>query len=514
MVLLDVRITLLGGFEVGSPTAAGAGSRVAAAAGGRPGQAAGARARPVAAPGAGDRRAVARRSTSTTAAPRLHKAAHYARRSLGGARSVVLAGETVALVPRRPGGGRRAGVPAAGRGRAGRRATRRPPAAPRTPTRATCCRRTRTSRGRRRRGTGCGCCTCRVLRLAGRWEALAAADPGDEQAHLALIRRLAGRRRPAGGAAPVRAAGTRPAHASWASRRARRRCGCATRLLGRGRRGARPRRPGRGIAGRPGRRAARGRPAARLGAPADAGSVLFVAGAGRGRQDRACSPCVEAAAVAAADAGRQRRGRADRRRLAVRAGPGGAGRPVPAPPDAAGRARRHVPRRDRAGAVGPAVQLGRPGCAPAAVRRRGRAAPAGRRGRRRGAGDRRRARRRRRQPAAAALPGAQHDHRAAAASRSATGPSRRRARRRAAQPARTPRRRGHARPRPAAAGGRRRAGPPATRPPPTGRPRRDLRGRPAGCRSPSSNWPAPSRRTAGRGPDAVPAGLSARRCGR
>src|SRR4051794_1467901 len=33
------------------------------------------------------------------AAPRLHKAAHYARRSLGSPRSIVLAGETVALFP-------------------------------------------------------------------------------------------------------------------------------------------------------------------------------------------------------------------------------------------------------------------------------------------------------------------------------------------------------------------------------------------------------------------------------
>ena len=34
-----------------------------------------------------------------TAAPRLHKAAHYARRSLGSARSLVLADNTVALFP-------------------------------------------------------------------------------------------------------------------------------------------------------------------------------------------------------------------------------------------------------------------------------------------------------------------------------------------------------------------------------------------------------------------------------
>ena len=140
------------------------------------------------------------------AAPRLHKAAHYARRSLGEADRSSSRRDGRA-VPRRPGGRRRAGVPAVGRGGPGRGGSAR--------------RRTRRRRVRRdllpqdlyeswteAPRDRLRLQYLRVLRLAERWEALVAADPGDEQAHLALIRRLAASRRPARRDAPVRAAGT------------------------------------------------------------------------------------------------------------------------------------------------------------------------------------------------------------------------------------------------------------------------------------------------------------------
>jgi DNA-binding SARP family transcriptional activator/tetratricopeptide (TPR) repeat protein len=124
------------------------------------------------------------------AAPRLHKAAHYARRSLGQAGSVVLDGETVALFP----GVRvdvdaqefelfaEAAVAAADPGAAGRAAdTYGGDLLPQDPYESW----TEAPRDRLRLQY------LKVLRLAERWEALTAADPGDEQAHLALIRRLA-----------------------------------------------------------------------------------------------------------------------------------------------------------------------------------------------------------------------------------------------------------------------------------------------------------------------------------
>jgi DNA-binding SARP family transcriptional activator len=124
------------------------------------------------------------------AAPRLHKAAHYARRSLGGGASIVLGGDRVALFPdarvdidaeafrQVAESALAAGDPNA----AGRAADRYPgellPEDPYEPWAAE-------ERDRLR------LLYLNVLRLAERWEALAAADPGDEQAHLALIRRLA-----------------------------------------------------------------------------------------------------------------------------------------------------------------------------------------------------------------------------------------------------------------------------------------------------------------------------------
>ena len=216
------------------------------------------------------------------------------------------------------------------------------------------------------------------------------------------------RRRPALGAAPVRAAGTRPA--ARVGRRAEPGGAApARRPAGRGQHGPARDRIG---ARRARRRAGPHRAPARLGAPGPGAGPLRRRPGGH-RQDRAADRRRDGR-HGSADAGRRRRRGAHRGRLAVRAGPGGARRPVPAPPHPPRRARRRVPRRDRTGAVGAAVQLGRTGCAPAAVRRHdGTAAPGGG-GRGRGAHRRRRARRRRGQPAPAALPGAQHGDRTAA----------------------------------------------------------------------------------------------------
>ncbi|HEV8175269.1 MAG TPA: AAA family ATPase, partial [Actinoplanes sp.] len=122
------------------------------------------------------------------AAPRLHKAAHYARRSLGDPRSLVLNGETVALCP-----GADVDVDAirfqrlAESARDARTAGDAADAYPGEllpqdvydPW-------TEEPRERFR------LLHLRMLRMAGRWEAVAAADPSDERAHLALIRSLAG----------------------------------------------------------------------------------------------------------------------------------------------------------------------------------------------------------------------------------------------------------------------------------------------------------------------------------
>ena len=128
--------------------------------------------------------------TVDEAAPRLHKAAHYARRSLGGGASIVLGGDRVALFPdtrvdvdaetfRRLA---ESALAAADRVAAGRAADRYPgdllPEDPYEPW-------AEEARDRLR------LLYLQVLRLGERWEALAAADPGDEQAHLALIRQLA-----------------------------------------------------------------------------------------------------------------------------------------------------------------------------------------------------------------------------------------------------------------------------------------------------------------------------------
>src|SRR4051812_14117027 len=124
------------------------------------------------------------------AAPRLHKAAHYARRALGDPESVVLAGETVALFPGQPvrvdatefqalaeqalGGRDRDSAARAADAYRGELLPddRYEPWA-------------EDDRERLR------LLHLDVLRLAGRWEVLCAADPTDEDAHLHVVRALA-----------------------------------------------------------------------------------------------------------------------------------------------------------------------------------------------------------------------------------------------------------------------------------------------------------------------------------
>jgi DNA-binding SARP family transcriptional activator len=188
-VVLDVRVTLLGGFDV---VVAGS---VVPRAEWRRRQAASLVKLLALTPG----RVLHREQVADSlwpaldvdaAAPRLHKAAHYARRSLGSPRSIVLAGETVALFP-----DDRVAVDAAAFQSLGEAAlAARDPAAagraadaypgdllPQDPYDSW----TERPRDRLR------LLRLDLLRLAGRWEALAAADPTDEQAHLAVARQLA-----------------------------------------------------------------------------------------------------------------------------------------------------------------------------------------------------------------------------------------------------------------------------------------------------------------------------------
>ena len=126
------------------------------------------------------------------AGPRLHKAAHYARRSLGSPRALVLDGETVALFPddrvEVDAAAFQALAEAALAARdgtaAGNAADAYPgdllPQDPYEPW-------AEEPRDRLR------LLHLDLLRLAGRWEELAAAEPADEEAHLAIMSALAGR---------------------------------------------------------------------------------------------------------------------------------------------------------------------------------------------------------------------------------------------------------------------------------------------------------------------------------
>ncbi len=124
------------------------------------------------------------------AAPRLHKAAHYARRALDDPMSLALSGETVALFPDRAvrvdavefETAARAAVTAADPAAAGRAADGYAgDLLPEDPYAEWA----EEARDRLRLSY------LDVLRLAGRWEQLLAVEPADEQAHLALITRLA-----------------------------------------------------------------------------------------------------------------------------------------------------------------------------------------------------------------------------------------------------------------------------------------------------------------------------------
>ena len=128
--------------------------------------------------------------TIDEAAPKLHKAAHFARRAhrraeLGGAagrqrRALPDADPTVDVV------------------RFEELARRRSPTRTSSPlarrwrsTAASCCRRTATSRGPRSGASSSGLRHLDLLRLDGRWETVVELDEGDELAHLALMRRHA-----------------------------------------------------------------------------------------------------------------------------------------------------------------------------------------------------------------------------------------------------------------------------------------------------------------------------------
>ena len=123
------------------------------------------------------------------AAPRLHKAAHYARRALGSPKSVVLAGELVSLWPGERGvvidveEFERAAGPALAEGDADLAeqalSTYRGDLLPDDLYEPWALAARERLAGLRRE----------LLHLTGRWEELVALDPADEEAHLALIRR-------------------------------------------------------------------------------------------------------------------------------------------------------------------------------------------------------------------------------------------------------------------------------------------------------------------------------------
>ena len=120
------------------------------------------------------------------AAPRLHKAAHFARRALG---------PDAIAVDRRRG----AAAPRARRWRSivvdfetaatAALDARRPASTPRSPaTAASCCPTTATSRGPRTRRQHVAHLHRQLLRAAGRWSELLAVDPTDEAAHVGADR--------------------------------------------------------------------------------------------------------------------------------------------------------------------------------------------------------------------------------------------------------------------------------------------------------------------------------------
>ena len=341
------------------------------------------------------------------AAPRLHKAAHYARRALGGEPgAVVLRNEVVALLP-----DTEVTVDVPELERAARQAF-----AAGTAEAAAAVLDTYdgtllpddvyepwTEETRE---------TVRVLHLdllrqAGRWEDLLAEEPADEQAHLALARASADRGRRPRRPAPVRADG--PGAAPGAGHHAVPGGAGAARDPR-----AAARRAGRAAAGHPARRPPRrrrpdpGAPGTGRGRPRQHPAVHRTARRGQVRGARPGRRAGRPAGLADR-AGHRVRGRGA---LAVLAGAGGARRALPAAPGPARRAGRRLPAGDRAGAVRAGRDLERRVRPPAAVRGRGRAGAAGRDRARAAAGGRRHPRGRRRVAAAAALPVPGRRHRA------------------------------------------------------------------------------------------------------
>ena len=310
------------------------------------------------------------------AAPRLHKAAHYARRALGAtSQGMVLRNELVALLPDAEVS---IDLPEFERAAAG--------AAPRAAAEAAaaaldvyagrCCPTTSTSRGPRRTASRAG----PAPRPAASGRAVGGAARGGAGRRAGPPGAGPGQRRPgrrAGGAAPARAAG--PGAAARARHRARpeggaaRSCG-ARRLDAAGSPEPTAERAQRHPAG--GRRAVGDRLREQLAAAQDGrGGTLLVTGPpGVGKSACSTSRRRWPAARGWRTGTRHRLGR--RGALAVRPGAGGARRPLPPAPGAARRARRPLPRGDRAGAVGRHVTWSRRVRPPAAVRRRGRAAAA------------------------------------------------------------------------------------------------------------------------------------------
>ena len=145
--------------------------------------------------------------TIDEAAPKLHKAAHFARRAIDVPNSVVLRGDNVVLCPdadttvdvvrfedARPPGARRRGC----RGR------------PRRHSRSTavsCCPQDRYEPWAEERREQLRLRHLDLLRLDGRWETVVELDASDELAHLALMRRHAANGDRHAALAPVRAHG-------------------------------------------------------------------------------------------------------------------------------------------------------------------------------------------------------------------------------------------------------------------------------------------------------------------
>ena len=129
--------------------------------------------------------------TIDEAAPKLHKAAHFARRAIDIRDSVVLRGDNVVLCPEADVTVDVGAVRGPRPPRARRRRRRRARARRSRCTAASCCPRTATRNGPRSGGSSCasGTSTCCGSTVVGK--TVIELDPSDELAHLALMRRYA-----------------------------------------------------------------------------------------------------------------------------------------------------------------------------------------------------------------------------------------------------------------------------------------------------------------------------------